>query len=193
MSYQASDTTQMIYVGTRQGSFEVMSGITRTRYLIPGSGGFVELGDTAKQGVLKQDVPWFRSVNQGRDFKVVEPPAQPAAVAAVAPPEPLPAPSPAESVAWRESIMEEPEIAETIESAPEINVPPLRDLWPMPGLDIPDIEALEIPDVGEMTTRDVRDYAWTPEQAEVALKAERDSDEPRKTILKHLERIVDAA
>ena len=122
---------------------------------------------------------WFRSVSQGRDFKIVQPPAAPTVMAAVAPQpapvpekaEPLPVPSPEDSVAWRTDTMEEPEIAEAISTEAQI----------------------EIPDVMAMTVKEVRRYDWSALGAELALKAEQDADVPRKSVIKHLERIVDGA
>jgi len=171
MNYQAGDTVQMIYVGTRQGSFEVISGVTRTRYLIPGAGSFVELGDSARQGVLPRDVPWFRSVNRARDFKIVETPAAPSAVTTPAPPKPLPVASPEENPAWSEAIMEGPEVAEIIDSK--------------------EME-LEIPDVITMTVKAVKTHDWSAEGADAALAEELRGDAPRKTVIAHLERIIDA-
>jgi len=123
---------QMLYVGSRRGDFRVVAQPTRTQYHIPGQGGLVELDQTGAQGVRPEDVAWFRSVNQGRDFKVVDPPAPAPPVQAPPPiprPEPVPtAPSKADSEAWAPDIMEAPEreIADWDE-APEPVMPEITD------------------------------------------------------------------
>ena len=79
---------QMIYVGGRQGGFQLAALPSRRRYSIPAAGAFVEDVETGKQGVHPQDVDWFRSVNQGRDFRVVDQPAAPKPVAQQPAPQP---------------------------------------------------------------------------------------------------------
>lgn len=118
------DMIQMMYVGSRRGDFRVAAQPTRTQYHIPGQGGLVELDQTGVQGVHPQDVAWFRSVNQGRDFKII----QPAAPAPPAPPAPAPrAETPRQdSRAWTPDIMERParEIAEVVaeEEPPSLSI-----------------------------------------------------------------------
>jgi len=130
------ERTLMMYVGGRRGDFRVVAQPSRTHYHIPGAGGLVEFDETGTQGVRPQDVPWFRSVNQGRDFKIVEPPA--AAPPPPAPPEP-PAEAPAirDSEAWAPEVMEEPD--REIEEVAEVTVPsitgPAQKLAEEHGLD----------------------------------------------------------
>lgn len=103
----SADDVLMAYYGSRAGDFRVVSGVTRTRYYIPGRGGIVELDGVRRQGVKRADVSWFLAVNGGKDFRVVEA-HSPAAAAPVAPPQPSPAPAVAEvdPADWEPEIME---------------------------------------------------------------------------------------
>lgn len=98
---------QVMYVGGRRGGFRLVAQPSRGAYHIPGAGRLVEQDKTGVQGVHPQDVAWFRSVAQGRDFKVVQPPAQ----AAPPPPPPKPAEAPTikDSRAWTPQVMERPQ------------------------------------------------------------------------------------
>jgi len=100
---------QLLYVGNRRGDFRVVAQPTRTQYHIPGSGGMVEFDETGVQGVRPEDVAWFRSVNQGRDFRIIEPAAPAPPPPPPAAPRPAPAPAVAESKAWEPQVMEPPE------------------------------------------------------------------------------------
>ena len=131
---------QMMYVGGRRGDFRLAAQPTRTQYHIPGAGGLVELDQSGIQGVNPQDVPWFRSVNQGRDFKVVDQPAPPPP----APPPPEPAAAPpiartatAESRAFAPDVMEAPEreIAEYEPAEPPAITGPAQRLAEEHGID----------------------------------------------------------
>lgn len=98
-----SGLTQMVYRGPRKGDFQIVSGVTRTRYRVPGQGAFIEQAETGRLGIINADVAWFRGAAQGRDFQVVEPP-KPAPV--IAPAEAV-AETPSEhSEAWKPEIME---------------------------------------------------------------------------------------
>lgn len=102
----------LIYNGAKKGDFRVMGGVTRTPYRVPGKGGIVEFAGTGRQGVNPADVPWFKSVNQGRDFKVIE---RPKVVLAPAPaPEPKPEPVAVKPESWEPEIMEPEVIPEVI-------------------------------------------------------------------------------
>lgn len=96
--------TQMVYRGPRKGDFQIVSGVSRTRYRVPGQGSFVEQAETGRRGVITADVAWFRSAAQGRDFQVIEPPRpapviEPQAAA-------MPQASREDSEAWKPEIME---------------------------------------------------------------------------------------
>lgn len=118
---------KLAYYGTRRGDFRVASGVTRTLYRIPGPGMLVEKSGTGKQGVLAADVPWFMSVNAGRDFRIVQEPklAQPTPIAATQRTPVAVKPALVESKAWAPEVMEEKAIepvepvGEEIKSAEE--------------------------------------------------------------------------
>ena len=95
----------LAYYGARAGDFRVVSGVTRTKYYIPGRGGIVEFEGVRRQGVKKPDVPWFLAVNGGRDFRVVDAqsPSSPIAAVAKPAPEPVVETDPAD---WEPDIME---------------------------------------------------------------------------------------
>jgi pyruvate/2-oxoglutarate dehydrogenase complex dihydrolipoamide acyltransferase (E2) component len=102
---------QLLYVGSRRGDFRVVAQPTRTQYHIPGSGGMVEFDETGVQGVRPEDVAWFRAVNQGRDFRIIQPaaPAPPPPPPAAPRPAPKSAPQVEQSEAWVPEVMEPPE------------------------------------------------------------------------------------
>lgn len=88
------------YTGKRY-SFELTGGVTKTRYYIPGPGEMVTMTPVGRQGVRREDVPWFLSIRGGRDYKVIEPP-----VAAAPPPRAVEMATPASSEAWEPEVME---------------------------------------------------------------------------------------
>lgn len=100
---------QLVYVGAKRGGFQVAAMPSRRRYSIPAQGAFVEEAQTGKRGVHPQDVAWFRSVNQGRDFRVVDEPVRAQPVTRQAAPQPQ-APKPQqtvkESAAWDPTVLE---------------------------------------------------------------------------------------
>lgn len=103
----SGDLVKMIYVGPRRGDFRLTAQPTRQQYYIPGQGQFVEIDQTGVQGIQKADIGWFRSVSQGRDFKIVDAPAKPSVVPQPAPPpEPPAKPAPKLSEAWAPEVME---------------------------------------------------------------------------------------
>lgn len=160
----AAGLVQMVYVGAKQGSFQLMAVDTRHRYNVPGAGGLVEEAETGKQGVARQDVAWFRSVNQGRDFKVVEEPARVKPVAAPPPPKPV-APAPEESEAW------DPEPMET-------------DI-----VEVKDEEEQFHAGLANMTVREICKAGWDPVAAEWLIEEER-AGKNRKTVLRFFERLA---
>lgn len=91
-----SGLVTMVYVGARIGSFMTLGGVTRTRYFISGQGELVKIQESGQTGVKEADVQWFRSVNGGRDFRIVEAPAAPR-------PAPRPAPAAAQTEGWSEA------------------------------------------------------------------------------------------
>lgn len=111
---QASEKTGdglvlLVYYGRRKGGFRVSGGVTRTRYHVPGQGKMVQIDGTAQQGVKPADVPWFRSVNGGQDFRPVQvaqaqPPAPPTASQPAA--QAL-APAEVDLEQWRPDVMED--------------------------------------------------------------------------------------
>ena len=108
------DLVKMIYVGSRRGDFRLTAQPTRQQYYVPGQGQFVEIDQTGVQGIQKADIAWFRSVSQGRDFKIVDAPARPSVVPQPAPPpEPPAQPAVKASEAWAPEIME-PATAEMV-------------------------------------------------------------------------------
>ena len=60
------------YVGPRDFEFRVVGGISDWLYFVPGPGELVEVAGRGEPGVLAADVPWFLSINRGRDYTVVE-------------------------------------------------------------------------------------------------------------------------
>jgi len=118
----AADMVKMIYVGTRQGDFRLTAQPTRQQYYVPGQGQFVEIDQTGVQGVQPPDVAWFRSVSQGQDFKIVDPPAVPSVVPQPAPePEPVAAKAiPVDSKAWAPEVMEMERPADMVEHLADI-------------------------------------------------------------------------
>jgi hypothetical protein len=125
----------LAYYGPRKGDFQVVSGVTRTRYHVPGQGQIVRPLHSGKQGVNPADVAWFRSVNGGRDFRPVDVP-KPAAGLAPAPP-PRPQPRPVKAEQWTPEVME-------AEAAPE----------PEP-----------VPDIQGMTVAEIKELDLSPEMA----------------------------
>ena len=115
---------QMIYVGGRQGGFQLAAMPSRRRYSIPAAGAFVEDVNTGKQGVHPDDVDWFRSVNQGRDFRIVDQPAAPKPVAQQPAPQPAPAerrPIEEKAASWDMGIMEAEPLPEKAEE-PQVTI-----------------------------------------------------------------------
>jgi hypothetical protein len=108
---------QMVYRGPRKGDFMLVSGVTRTRYRVPGQGMFVEQADTGRQGIIASDVAWLRSVAQGKDFQVVEPP-KPAPEMVAAPVEPVAQANP-DSTAWTPATVESVPLPESTEEHSE--------------------------------------------------------------------------
>lgn len=103
----AGDLVKMIYTGARQGDFRLTAQPTRQQYYVPGQGQFVEIDQTGVQGIQKPDIAWFRSVSQGRDFKIVDVPVKPSVVPqVVSKPEPPAKPVPKDSKAWAPEVME---------------------------------------------------------------------------------------
>lgn len=127
MAAVKSDGVLLLYSGARQGDFAITGGVTRTKYHVPGPGGIVELMGTRTQGVNPADVKWFLSVNQGRDFRVVErPPASAPAPAMAAPPPP--APQPVTEEAWVPEVMEADEVPAMVPDIQGMTVPEIREL-----------------------------------------------------------------
>ncbi|MCK4723640.1 MAG: hypothetical protein KAT75_10065, partial [Dehalococcoidia bacterium] len=121
----------LIYNGVKKGDFRVMGGVTRTPYRIPGKGAIVEFADTGRQGINPADVPWFRSVNQGRDFRVIE---RPKVAATPAPaPEPKPEPVAVREEAWEPEIMEPEAISEPV---PDIQGKTVAEIRAIPAMDL---------------------------------------------------------
>lgn len=107
-----SKAVQMVYRGPRKGDFSLVSAVTRTRYRVPGQGELVEQAESGRKGVNPADVAWFKSVRQGQDFQVLEPPKPAPPIAEVAP---VAAANP-DSEAWTPATMESvpmPKSAET--------------------------------------------------------------------------------
>lgn len=108
----AEGLVKVVYTGPRMGDWQVMAGVTRTRYRVPGPGKLVEVAGVGRQGVRPEDVAWFLSVSRGRDFRVVAEP-KPAPVLNAAPV--VKAPARANSEAWVPVVMEG-QRAETVET-----------------------------------------------------------------------------
>ena len=152
----------LVYQGARQGDFMITGGVTRTMYHVPGRGGIVELANTRTQGVNPADVAWFRSVNQGRDFKEVQRPesAPPAPAAA---PKPAPEPQAVSVQDWSPEVME-------AEAAPEPAEP-------------------ELPDSQAMTVAEIKELELEPREA-AALLAQEYQGKNRKTVIELLEGLM---
>jgi len=165
----------LVYNGARKGDFLITGGVTRTKYHVPGQGGIVELAGTRTQGIKPADLPWFLSVNQGRDFKVVEQPK--------VTPVPLapPIPQAVKEEAW------EPSIVEFHEPAPE----PIQG--PDTGLGALDVEIeklmAEVPDIQALTVAEIRGMDLEPDMAQ-ALRGQELAGKNRKTVLEFLEGLI---
>ena len=151
------DEMLLIYNGPRKGDFQVVAGVTRTRYRVPGKGGIVEFAQTGRQGVNPADVAWFKSVNSGRDFKPVE---RPKAAAA-------PAPAPARKVKVTQVTRVEPVtwVAETME---------------------PDEAPEPVIDIQSLTVAEIRELELAPFMA-LALRGQELAGKNRKSVIAHLE------
>ena len=162
---QEAGMVNLAYYGPRQGDFQVVGGVTRTRYRVPGRGQIVEVVGTGTQGVKPADVAWFRSANGGRDFRPLE-----SAVSQKAPAPPVPAQPPATELQDVEVEKYEPEVMEP-EAAPE----------PAP-----------VPDIQEMTVAEIRGMDFSPDMA-AALLGQEEAGKGRVTVINHLRGLLDAA
>jgi len=159
----------LVYNGARKGDFLITGGVTRTKYHVPGQGGIVELAGTRTQGVKPADLPWFLSVNQGRDFKVVEQPK--------VTPVPLapPIPQAVKEEAWTPTTMEPKGglIGNTDGSDGFIMAHMLH----------------EVPDIQALTVAEIRGMDLEPDVA-LALKGQELAGKNRKTVLEFLEGLI---
>ena len=129
------DLVKMIYTGARQGDFRLTAQPTRQQYYVPGQGQFVEIDQTGVQGIQKADIAWFRSVSQGRDFKIVDVPVKPSVIPQVVSPPELPAkPAVEASEAWAPEIMEQRDDRVNVIRASDIT-PKAVDLAEEHGID----------------------------------------------------------
>ena len=99
---RGDNLVQMEYIGARLKAFEVVAGVTRTRYFVPGGGELVEIAKSGQQGVIPPDVRWFLTVDRGKAYQLYTGPApKPKAKRKPRPrarpkPEPAPEPEPVE-------------------------------------------------------------------------------------------------
>lgn len=101
------DLVPLVYVGPRKGGFQIIGGVSRVRYRVPGQGRLLQQVNSPHQGVRPEDVAWFRTAAGGRDYRVLEVPKPVVAPEAVAPqPVPAPVPETEQSEAWTPQIME---------------------------------------------------------------------------------------
>ena len=156
----------MAYVGARQGDFWVTGQVSRIRYHITARGEFL-IDDAGRLGVDQRDVKAFTSMNRGRNFKVVQPPAPP-------PPVPVPQAVPEKSEAWKPVAMERTGAAhEWADGTP-------GKWWPLSP--------------AEYTVKEIKtlEERLTLEQATWMLEEERD-DKNRVGAIRFLERIANEA
>ncbi len=100
------DRVPIVYIGARKGDFWIVGQTSRVRYHIMGQGEFLA-DDRGRVGVDRRDVQAFTSMNRGRNFKVVHPPA-PAA------PKPVAQAVPEKSEAWEPVAMEEQRVTVSV-------------------------------------------------------------------------------
>lgn len=159
-----SGLVQIVYRGPRKGGFEIVGGVTRTRYGIPGQGQFVIQTPSGTQGVNPADVNWFKAVAQGRDFQVVPPPQ---AAPKVAAPKPKPTETPRpKTEAWQPSVMEPVELPKSA------------------------LEAVELPDLQALTVAEIKEMAIGPGLVDLLLVQEREG-KGRVTVLDYLEKLAE--
>jgi GT2 family glycosyltransferase len=103
---EATDLVKLVYTGTRKGGFQVVGGVSRTRYQVGGQGKLVTISRSPAQGVKPADVRWFLSINGGKDFRILEEPVMPEPIAP-RPEAPVMTASIVDSEAWTPAIMEE--------------------------------------------------------------------------------------
>ena len=125
------DRVPVAYVGARQGDFWMTGPVSRVRYHITGRGDFLT-DDVGRVGVDRRDVRPLTSMNRGRNFKVIQPPAP-------APPRPVQQATPEKSEAWKPVAMEEQRTVGMGEPHPQTaSVPPgdltLKQLRALEGL-----------------------------------------------------------
>ena len=161
---KSGELVQVMYVGARKGDFQVVSGITRTRYRIPGQGELVQMLPQATQGVRPADVAWFKAVGQGREFKVMDTPKPaPVLAEAEAPAAPVPEEPRKESGTWDPGVME-PKPA-----------PPL-------------VTMVEPPDLQSLTVAEIRELEIGPGLVDLLIVQEREG-KGRITVLDYLEKL----
>jgi len=129
------DRVPVAYVGARQGDFWITGPVSRVRYHITGRGDFLT-DDVGRVGVDRRDVRALTSMNRGRNFKVIQPPAP-------APPRPVRQATPEKSEAWKPTAMEEQRIIVDMGEAslPDIPHPgdlTLKQLRALKGLTVKD-------------------------------------------------------
>lgn len=160
-----SNLEAVVYTGRRKGGFWVMGNVTRVRYHVPGQGMLLEDGN-GRPGVDGRDVPMLRAMQQGKSFRVIQPPK-----AAAPPPKPVLQPArPITSPAWDEGVMESPE-----------SVPRAKQRFRGTA------EAVKT-----MTLRELKAVEIRADTAQTLLHVEMSRKKPRKTVIAYLRKVANA-